>query len=248
MAVSDDLRERVVDAVVLGGLSRNQAAAHFKVSVASAVRWVKRFKTTGEISPAPSGGDRRSGRIEAHRDYLLGLIRRSPDMTLLEIKERLIANCGERFAVSVLWRFFDRHEITFKKRSYERVGLSFEDCVGWTQRRLRFGLAELGSWTRRNAPRRSGNWRWPKRTIRSTLRLTLSMPPCCLMRLLLRPNPQSRRRTMPRLRKTCCRRSGGVGLRALAVRTAVGMTFVPGARLAASLGTAARVAGRHSTR
>ena len=54
MAVSDDLRERVVEAVVLGGLSRNQAAAHFKVSVASAVRWVKRFKTTGEISPAPS--------------------------------------------------------------------------------------------------------------------------------------------------------------------------------------------------
>ncbi len=118
MAVSDDLRERVVEAVVLGGLSRNRAAARFKVSVASAVRWVKRFKTTGEISPAPSGGDRRSGRIEAHHDYLLGLVRRSPDLTLLEIRERLIANCGERFAVSVLWRFFDRHAITFKKRSY----------------------------------------------------------------------------------------------------------------------------------
>ena len=116
MAVSDDLRERVVEAVVLGGLSRNQAAARFKVSVASAVRWVKRFKTTGEISPAPCGGDRRSGRIEAHHDYLLGLIRRSPDLTLLEIQERLIANCGERFAVSVLWRFFDRHAITFKKK------------------------------------------------------------------------------------------------------------------------------------
>ena len=115
MAVSDDLRERVVEAVVLGGLSRNQAAARFKVSIASAVRWVKRFRTTGEISPAPCGGDRRSGRIEAHHDYLLGLVRRSPDLTLLEIRERLIANCGERFAVSVLWRFFDRHEITFKK-------------------------------------------------------------------------------------------------------------------------------------
>jgi len=115
MALSDDLRKRVVEAVVLGGLSRNQAAAHFKVSVASAVRWVMRFTTTGEISPAPSGGDRRSGRIESHRDYLLGLIRRTPDITLLEIQERLIANCGERFAVSVLWRFFDRHEITFKK-------------------------------------------------------------------------------------------------------------------------------------
>jgi transposase len=126
MAVSDDLRERVVEAVVLGGLSRNQAAARFKVSVASAVRWVKRFRTTGEISPAPSGGDHRSGRIEAHHDYLLGLVRRSPDLTLLEIRERLIANCGERFAVSVLWRFFDRHEITFKKNGA---------CRGATTRR-----------------------------------------------------------------------------------------------------------------
>ena len=76
---------------------------------------VARFKAKGEISPAPTGGDRRSGRIEAHRDYLLGLIRRRPDMTLLEMQERLIANCGERFSSSVLWRFFDRHEITFKK-------------------------------------------------------------------------------------------------------------------------------------
>ena len=128
MALSDDLRKRVVEAVVLGGLSRNQAAAHFKVSVASAVRWVKRFKTTGEISPAPSGGDRRSGRIESHRDYLLGLIRRTPDVTMLEVQERLIANCGERFAVSVLWRFFDRHEITLKKNGACR-GATTRGCA-----------------------------------------------------------------------------------------------------------------------
>jgi transposase len=115
MALSDDLRERVVGAVVEGGMSRNAAAKRFGVSIASAVRWVARFKAKGEISPAPTGGDRRSGRIEAHRDYLLGLIRRRPDMTLLEIQERLIANCGERFSSSVLWRFFDRHDITFKK-------------------------------------------------------------------------------------------------------------------------------------
>ena len=38
-------------------------------------------------------------------------------MTLLEIQERLIANYGERFSSSVLWRFFDRHELTFKNLS-----------------------------------------------------------------------------------------------------------------------------------
>jgi transposase len=109
MALSDDLRGRVVDAVLEGGMSRNAAARRFGVSIASAVRWVCRFE-------APTGGDQRSGRIEAHRDYLLGLIRRQPDITLLEIQERLIANCGERFSSSVIWRFFDRHEVTFKKR------------------------------------------------------------------------------------------------------------------------------------
>ena len=117
MALSDDLRKRVVGAVLEGGMSRNAAAKRFGVSIASAIRWVWRFRATGEISPAPTGGDRRSNRIEAHRDYLLGLIGRQPDVTLLEIQERLIANCGERFSSSVIWRFFDRHEITLKKKT-----------------------------------------------------------------------------------------------------------------------------------
>ena len=116
MAHSYDLRKRVVEAVFQGGMSRNAAAERFEVSIASAVRWAHRFLTKGEMSPAPTGGDHRSDRIEAQGDYLLGLIRRRPDITLLEIQERLIANCGERFSSSVIWRFFDRHGITFKKK------------------------------------------------------------------------------------------------------------------------------------
>jgi transposase len=54
MALSDDLRKRVVEAVVLGGLSRNAAAGRLGVSIASAVRWVTRYKTTGQISPSSS--------------------------------------------------------------------------------------------------------------------------------------------------------------------------------------------------
>ncbi len=81
MALSDNLRKRVMDVVVVGGLSRNAAAKRFAVSIASAIRWVWRFEATCEISPAPTGGDRRSDRIEAHREYLLGLIRRQQDIT-----------------------------------------------------------------------------------------------------------------------------------------------------------------------
>jgi len=41
MAISDDLRKRMVEAVVDDGLSRNAAAKLFKVCIASAVRWVR---------------------------------------------------------------------------------------------------------------------------------------------------------------------------------------------------------------
>jgi transposase-like protein len=50
MALSDDLRKRVVEAVVEGGLSRNAAAKRFDVSIASAVRWVIRHRTTPWIA------------------------------------------------------------------------------------------------------------------------------------------------------------------------------------------------------
>jgi transposase len=118
MALSDDPRQCVVDGVVSGGSSRNEAARRFEISIASAVRWVKRYLTTGGISPQPAGGDRRAGRIEAHRAYLLGSIRRAPEITLLEIQQRLSANCGQPFSISVLWRFFDRHGITVKKTAH----------------------------------------------------------------------------------------------------------------------------------
>ena len=97
MAHSEDLRKRVVEAVFRDGMSRNAAAERFDVSIASAVRWAHRFLSTGEMTPALTGGNRRSDRIEAHRDYLLGSVRRQPDITLRKIQERLIADCGERF-------------------------------------------------------------------------------------------------------------------------------------------------------
>jgi transposase-like protein len=75
MALSDDLRERVVGAVVEGGMSRNAAAKRFGVSIASAVRWVARFRAKGEISPSATGGDRRSGRIEADRQIAASVSR-----------------------------------------------------------------------------------------------------------------------------------------------------------------------------
>ena len=113
--LSEDLRIRVIRAVE-GGMSRNAAARRFGVSIASAVRWMAAYLETGQTAPKPRGGDRRSGRIEAQSDLLMSAIEETPDMTLAELRQRLIDERGETFAVSTIHDFYRRHGVTFKKR------------------------------------------------------------------------------------------------------------------------------------
>ena len=87
-ALSLDLRERVM-AAVAGGLSRRRAAERFGVSAASAVRWSALERSTGSLAAKPQGGDRRSARIEAHADMILGMVEETPDITLEELRRKL---------------------------------------------------------------------------------------------------------------------------------------------------------------
>src|ERR687891_1775788 len=105
-ALSLDLRSRVL-AAVDGGLSCRQAAERFGVSASSAIRWNDRRRQQGDYGPKPLGGDRRSGRIEAHAGLILSLVDDKPDMTLAELRARL-AEQGIAAGVSTLWRFFKR--------------------------------------------------------------------------------------------------------------------------------------------
>jgi transposase len=119
--LSLDLRERVVSAVA-AGMSRRQAAERFGVSAASAVRWCAREKEIGSPAARPRGGDRWSARIDAHFRLIASLVEESCDITLKELAAQL-AERGHRFSIGSLWRFFDRHDITWKKdRACERTG------------------------------------------------------------------------------------------------------------------------------
>jgi transposase len=117
-ALSFDLRKRVVDAIA-SGMSRRQAAARFGVSAASAIRWQQQLVETGTVQSAKQGGDRRSRRIDVHAATILALYEETPDITLAEIKAAL-AEQGIQAGIGTLWRFFDRHGITRKKRRHMR--------------------------------------------------------------------------------------------------------------------------------
>ena len=120
--LSNDLRSRLITAVA-AGMSCRAAADRFGVAASTAVKWVRRWRDTGAVAPHRQGGDKRSGRIEAHALEILGLIAQKVDMTLLEIANHLASAHGERFAQSTIWRVLDRHDQTFKKnRSRQRAG------------------------------------------------------------------------------------------------------------------------------
>jgi transposase len=111
-AYSSDMRGRVIARVESGG-SRREAAEHYDVSASTAVVWVKSFRETGRCAAKPRGGS--ISPLEKHADFLLALIDAQPDLTLDEVvsvmhRQRIP---GSRTAV---WRFFQRHKITFKKK------------------------------------------------------------------------------------------------------------------------------------
>lgn len=112
-ARSVDLRERVVEEVS-AGMSRRQAAARFKVSASSAIRWKALEMETGSVAPRPRGGKSRSP-LEPHAAWLLELVAREPDLTLAELERRIADGVGLTITERSIRRFFDRHRITLKK-------------------------------------------------------------------------------------------------------------------------------------
>jgi transposase len=86
-AYSQDLRDRVL-AATAEGLSARQVAARFGVGISTAIVWVRRARQGGERSARLQGQPRRS-KLDAHIDFLLGLVERICDITLREMQVRL---------------------------------------------------------------------------------------------------------------------------------------------------------------
>lgn len=111
---SMDLRERVVGAIE-GGLSTRAAAARFSIGVATAGSWARLKRATGEVRPAKQGKPKGSV-LDAHADFILGMIKEVPDTTLDEMVERLREERAVTVVRTAVWKFLDRREQTHKKR------------------------------------------------------------------------------------------------------------------------------------
>jgi transposase len=122
---SNDLRGRVIDAVVAGA-SRREVAECYAIGASTVVMWAQRWEATGSVAAKPCGGS--TSPLEAHAQWLMALIAERPDLTLDEIvaagREHGIS--GSR---SALWRFFNRHKISYKKKHLQAAEQKRDDLA-----------------------------------------------------------------------------------------------------------------------
>ena len=111
---SVDLRERVVGAVEKGGLSCHRAAAQFGVGVSTAIRWVRRVRETGSVTPGQMGGHKPKSISGKHRTWLLERIREK-DFTLRGLVAEL-AERGLKVDYRTVWQFVHAEKLSFKKK------------------------------------------------------------------------------------------------------------------------------------
>jgi putative transposase len=108
-----DLRERVVAAVEVDGLSRHQAAATFGVAISTAIIWVRPFRQTGSLAPGQMGGHKPRKIAGAHRDWLIARCR-AADFTLRGLVAEL-AQRGLKVDYRAVWAFVHAEKLSFKK-------------------------------------------------------------------------------------------------------------------------------------
>jgi transposase len=105
--------------VVEKGSAARAAARQFEIGDSTAIRWVKYWKETGSAAAKPARGHSRSP-LKEYEQWLLDLVGREPDLTLEEIRGRLLDEHGHSAGIGSIWRFFDRHGISFKKKPARR--------------------------------------------------------------------------------------------------------------------------------
>ena len=112
---SVDLRERVVAAVVSGGMSCNRAAKQFGVGISTAIHWVRRVRETGSVAPGKMGGHRKPV-LEPYRAFIKERISQTPHLTLHALKDELAAR-GVKVSHNAVWLFLRREGLRFKKNA-----------------------------------------------------------------------------------------------------------------------------------
>jgi transposase len=113
-AYSEDLRQRIVRAVVEGGLSQPEVARRFAVGLRTVERYVRQWRTTGDLAARHSPG---APPAVGPRDYpaLIAQLAADPDARLVDHCARWERERGTKVSVATMQRLTRRVGWTVKK-------------------------------------------------------------------------------------------------------------------------------------
>lgn len=110
--ISNDLRERVV-AAVLSGDSIGAVAARFELAASSVVKWSQRHRATCSVRPGKMGGYRKPI-LEPHRDFIAERLEQNPHLPLHGLKAEPTSR-GIAVSHNTIWEFIRSERLRFKK-------------------------------------------------------------------------------------------------------------------------------------
>ena len=115
---SRDLRERII-AARANGHSTAEVARLFRVSKSSVERYWNQYQRTGKFEPKQRGGYRRSC-LEGHDGSLRAWIGEKKDLTLVQLRERILHDLGIKVGNTALWHRLERLGLSYKKNTARR--------------------------------------------------------------------------------------------------------------------------------
>jgi len=115
--ISVDLRERIVEAYEGKEGTREEVAKRFKVSLGMVKKLLQQQSRTGDLRPRYRFCGRKAKLMPEHGGALKALVAKEPDVTLVEMKERLGLGC----TVAAIHQVLAKLGLTYKKRRSMRL-------------------------------------------------------------------------------------------------------------------------------
>ena len=111
---SQDLRDRIIQALEAGTATQRVIAARFCVSTAFVEKLWQRWRRSGSSAAKPYAGGR-PGALKDHLELLRTEVATQPDATLVELRDRIVAPQGPRVSPATICRALQRLRLPLKK-------------------------------------------------------------------------------------------------------------------------------------
>lgn len=117
---SQDLRERIIDALETKEETQSEVAHRFSVSLSFIEKLWHRWRTSGTYAALPhAGGQRRH--LTDHAETLRREVDKQPDATLSELRDRVVAANGPSVSPATICRELQRLQLRLKKSRSTRL-------------------------------------------------------------------------------------------------------------------------------